>query len=146
MYLPADELARFGCSMSDIVVAANERSRPSKRLEGLLRFQVTRARTYYESGLGGIWFLPPRLRPAILIAGRLYRAILDEIENSGYDVLRRRAYTYPLTKVREAAMAFFNLTLWSGIEGLGQRNRLSPVGVGTTSPNEALTEVLSWLE
>jgi 15-cis-phytoene synthase len=146
MYLPADELERFGCSYQDIQAAANARSRPSRRLEELLRFQVARAREFYGSGLAGVHILPPRLRPAIMIAGRLYRAILDEIEKSGYDVLGQRAYTSTLTKVKEAAITLLILASQNVVAGRSKYERSFQLRIQGHNADESLAEVLSWLE
>ncbi len=113
IYLPADELRRFGYSEARLRALVDSGKPPDEDFRALLRFQIARARGYYARGLVGVWALPPRARPAILIAGRLYGAILDAIEANGYDVLHRRAATSRLVKAREAAAALL-LTRFGG--------------------------------
>lgn len=110
-YLPADELARFGYTPERLRQAAQQR-RLDDDLRALLRFQIARARGYYARGLAGVWLLPPASRPAILVAGRLYRAILGAIEASDYDVLGRRAVVSRRVKVYESVAALLLVRLW----------------------------------
>jgi len=99
-YLPADELARFGYTSGRLAEQAFSHREDAFR--ALMRFQIERVRRQYDRGLAGIPLLPAHARPAILLAGRLYRGILDAIEANEYDVFRRRAATSTLTKLYEA--------------------------------------------
>jgi 15-cis-phytoene synthase len=110
-YLPTDELDRFGFTHARLQRLAIQ-GRPDAQFRALMRFQIARARGYYARGLAGVWLLPPEARPAILIAGRLYRAILNTIEASGYDVLRRRAVVSRRVKVYESLVALLLVRLW----------------------------------
>lgn len=129
-YLPADELARFGLSPVRLRILA-ERRRPDDQFRALMRFHIARARGYYARGLAGVWLLPPEARPAILVAGRLYRAILATIEANGYDVLDRRAVVSRLTKGYETLAALMLVRLWG--------NGVVPEAL--SSPAERLTEL-----
>jgi phytoene synthase len=129
-YLPADELARFGCSPERLRALAVQR-RPDDEFRALLRFQIARARGYYARGLAGVWLLPPEARPAILVAGRLYRAILGTIEANGYDVLDRRAVVSRLAKGYEALAALLLVRLWGN----------GAVPEALSSPAERLAEL-----
>jgi 15-cis-phytoene synthase len=140
VYLPAEDLARFGYSAERLFEAAARGGRPDDALKTLLAFEVKRARAHYARGLAGIWLLPSTVRPSILMAGRLYRAILDRIEASDYDVLRRRASTSRVRKLREAAVAVLISRLW----GDGPRDE---VGASRDLiPSRAIEEELAWLE
>jgi phytoene synthase len=110
-YLPTDELAQLGYS-PERLRALVERGRPDDDFRAVMRFQIARARDYYTRGLAGVWLLPPEARPAILIAGRLYRAILNTIEANDYDVLRRRAVVSRLSKGYEALISLALVHLW----------------------------------
>ncbi len=112
VYLPADELARFGYSAERLFREHAQRQRPSAEFRALMAFQVERARAYYQRGLAGVWLLPEPARPGILVAGRLYRAILDVAERRQWDVLQRRAYTSRLRKLQEAGRALVITWLW----------------------------------
>ncbi|GAA2734536.1 phytoene/squalene synthase family protein [Actinocorallia aurantiaca] len=86
VYLPLDDLARFGVEEADL-------GRPlvSPRLRELLAFEAERAREHYRAALPGVELLVPSSRPCIRAAHELYGGILDEIERSGFEVLSRRA-------------------------------------------------------
>lgn len=112
IYLPADEMARFGYSGDRLFALYRERGQPDADFRNLMRFQIRRARAYYQRGLAGVWLLQPEVRTGILVAGRLYRAILDVVEQRQYDVLRRRAFTTRRRKLREAATSLVIARLW----------------------------------
>jgi squalene synthase HpnC len=81
VYLPAEDLERFGCAPADLAI-----SPAPERVRALVRFEVERARSILESGapliatLGG----RPRLAVTAFVAGG--RSALGAIERSGYDV------------------------------------------------------------
>ena len=58
----------------------------------VLQRQIRRARAYYRRGAAGIAMLPTEAQFAIRLAVRLYAAILDKVEQAGYDVFTRRAH------------------------------------------------------
>ena len=82
VYLPAEDLARFGASESDVAKAS-----ASPALRKVLRFEVERARALLDSGSALVRTLGGRGRLAVagFIAGG--RAALDAIERAGLDVL-----------------------------------------------------------
>jgi len=116
IYLSHDELARFGFSGPRLLQLSQEQQGPDEHFRKLMCFQIQRARHFYRKGLSGVWLLAPECRPPILLAGRLYQRILTEIERRQYDVLRGRAATSLLTKVREAAVVLLLDLLWRGGE------------------------------
>jgi squalene synthase HpnC len=82
IYLPARDLANFGCDESDLARApANENVR------ALLRFEVSRAHALLDQGVPLAASLRgrPRLAVAGFVAGG--RAALDAIARRGFDVL-----------------------------------------------------------
>lgn len=118
IYLPADELARFGSSSAHLEQLVARGRGPDERFRALMREQIARARRYYALGMAGIWLLPRDCRFPILVAARLYRAILASIERADYDVLRRRVATSVPEKVGEAIVAFTLDRLWRRGDGL----------------------------
>jgi 15-cis-phytoene synthase len=112
IYLPQDDLARFGCSRTHLLQLYRNQRGPDDRFRALMNHQVARAHRYYVRGMSGVWLLPADCRLPILVAGRLYRRILTAIERKGYDVLRSRATTSFPENVREAAIAFTLDRLW----------------------------------
>jgi 15-cis-phytoene synthase len=99
IYLPQDELMRFGVSESDL-----QAGRPEGQLRALLEFQVTRARSYYRSAGPGIAMIPDDgSRFCAEMMSTLYSRILDAVEANGYDVFTRRAHVPLPVKIRVAA-------------------------------------------
>jgi squalene synthase HpnC len=82
VYLPAEDLARFGCTLEDL--AAPHAGEP---LREVLAFEAARARALLRDGAPLIGELHGRARLALagFVAGG--RAALDAIERAGYDVL-----------------------------------------------------------
>ncbi|HLH62783.1 MAG TPA: phytoene/squalene synthase family protein [Ktedonobacteraceae bacterium] len=119
IYLPQEDLARFGSSRAHLVQLYEDQHGPDDRFRALMRYQIARAQCYYIHGMPGIWLLPRSCRLPILVAGRLYRRILRAIERKHYDVLRSRAATSFSEKVWEAAIAFTLDQLWSRGEHTG---------------------------
>jgi len=99
IYLPQDELTRFGVSESDL-----HAGRPEGPLRALLEFQVIRARSYYRSAGPGIAMIPDDgSRFCAELMSTLYSKILDAVEVNRYDVFTRRAHVPLPTKIRVAA-------------------------------------------
>jgi squalene synthase HpnC len=82
VYLPAEDLARFGCTNADL--AAEHAGEPLRRV---LAFEVTRAQGLLAEGAPLIDELRGRARLAVaaFLAGG--KAALDAIESADYDVL-----------------------------------------------------------
>jgi len=82
LYLPAEDLARFGCDESDLRAPS-----ASPAVRALLRFEVERVRALLDLGAPLVRRLRGRARLAIagFIAGG--RAAADAIERAGFDVL-----------------------------------------------------------
>ncbi len=93
VYLPEEDLERFGLTRRDILHQVND-----ERFKDLMRFEIARARAIFEQALPGIRLLSTEARPAAGAAALLYRAILDEIEQIDYNVHTQRAHTSGLRK------------------------------------------------
>ena len=88
VYLPADELARFGLDRS-----ALERRRATPEFIALMRFQIARARALFDAADPVVALFPPDgSRLTVRLMQRTYAGILDGIERQGYDVFCARAY------------------------------------------------------
>jgi phytoene/squalene synthetase len=83
IYLPSEDLARFGCTEADLVA-----ERAGDPLRKVLAFEVARARGLLTEGAPLIDELQGRARLAVagFLAGG--RAALDAIERAGFDVLK----------------------------------------------------------
>lgn len=95
LYLPLDELARFGLTEADVA-----RGGVDERWRAFMRYQIARARALYAEAEPGIALLAPDGRLAIAAAASLYQAILADIEEHDYDVFHRRAHVGAWGKIR----------------------------------------------
>ncbi|BDG02222.1 phytoene/squalene synthase family protein [Anaeromyxobacter oryzae] len=87
IYLPEEDLGRFGLCAGDLPRQAND---PSFR--ALMEFEIARARRLYDEGLALIPLMTTaRGRAAFQFAADAYGAILDKIRANGFDVFSRRA-------------------------------------------------------
>jgi 15-cis-phytoene synthase len=95
VYLPADDLARFGC--------APDASGPVDRLAALLTYEAELARGWYERGLGLLPHLDHRSRACVAAMAGIYHRLLDHIERDPSAVLRGRVSLTTGQKVAVAA-------------------------------------------
>ncbi len=85
IYLPLDELDRFGYSEEDLKAGiVNEAFR------NLMTFQAWRARRHFQSGLQLMPHLSLRSRTSPAVLAALYQRILDRIEATGFNVFDGR--------------------------------------------------------
>jgi phytoene synthase len=95
IYLPQDELKKFGVKESDIL-----HMHLSENLQKLLDFQIERAESFYDRALKS---LPPedkKQQRTGLIMTAIYRTLLREIKTSGSQlVLNSRISLTPLRKL-----------------------------------------------
>jgi phytoene synthase len=88
VYLPADELARFGLDRRRL-----EARRVTPDFRRFMAFQVSRARRFFRSGGRVVAAFPSDgSRLTVRLLQKTYAAILDAIERLDYDVFRARAY------------------------------------------------------
>ena len=94
IYLPEDELAKFGVSSEDIL-----HSRESDNFRKLMEFQIERAEYYYTKAFAALPAEDRRnQRPGFIMAA-IYRALLDEIKEDGCQVMRQRVSLTPIRKL-----------------------------------------------
>ena len=101
IYMPLDELARFGVSEEMLL-----RRTMTPEIVEAIKFQIARVRDLQAIAEAGIQFLDPISRPCIRAASELYCGIVDEIEANGYDIFTKRATTSPWRRLRVAGIAF----------------------------------------
>ena len=85
IYLPLEDLAAFNYSEAELLAGVVD-----DRWQAIMRYQIERARKYYQQAESGIRYLDSRL--AVWSALMLYQGILDAIEENNYDVFNRRAF------------------------------------------------------
>jgi phytoene synthase len=98
IYMPLDELERFGLSEEDIANRVYD-----ERFIAFMKFQIERNREIYREALPGIPMLAWRGRLAVKVSYVLYKAILNEIERVNYNVHLGRVRTNFRQKVWLAA-------------------------------------------
>ena len=101
IYLPDDELQRFGVPETDIICAHY-----SDNFLNLMAFQAERAEAYYEQALSKLPAADRRNQRPGLIMAAIYRALLREIVRGGFLVLDRRTSLPPLRKVWLAGLTW----------------------------------------
>ena len=101
IYLPQDEMARFGYSEEELQAGV-----VNEPFTELMRFQTQRARRYFRSGFQLLPYLSLRSRACPAVLGRLYHKVLDRIEDAGYDVLHHRIALSKPEKVRVTAQTW----------------------------------------
>jgi phytoene synthase len=101
VYLPLDELARFGVDRAML-----ERRVLTPEIVEALKFQIARVRSLQEEADVGIAYLDKTSRPCIRAASELYCGIVDEVEAIGYDVFNKRAKTSTGRRARVAGLAY----------------------------------------
>ena len=88
-YLPAEELQSFGLPLENLYSVKD-----SPAWRDFMKFQIERARRYYQFAEEGISYLrsgTPQVTTRAM--SRVYGGILGEIERQNYDVFTRRATT-----------------------------------------------------
>lgn len=101
IYLPLDELARFGVDRAML-----ERRVLTPEIVEALKFQIARVRSLQEEADVGIAYLDKTSRPCIRAASELYCGIVDEVEAIGYDIFNKRAKTSTTRRARVAGTAY----------------------------------------
>jgi squalene synthase HpnC len=112
VYIPLEDLKRFGGSEADI---ASHRATP--QFIELMRFEVARAREWFDRGLPLIAKVDSALALDIELFSRGGQEILNAIENQGFDVLTSRPV---ISKPRKLW-----LVLRAGMKSLVGNGRLS---------------------
>lgn len=96
IYLPLEDLARFGYSQGDL-----SRGVVNDAFRRLMKFQVARARSLYREGSKGLcWLADDGSRLTASAMAVIYSGILDAIERQHYDVFRQRAHLTTAQKIR----------------------------------------------
>ena len=85
IYLPQEEMERFGYTNDELLHGV-----VNARFQELMRFQVARARHYFESGKRLLPLLPLTSRACPSILGGIYSRSLNRIEARDYDVFASR--------------------------------------------------------
>ncbi len=95
IYLPREDLARFGVEPEELTASG----RPGDRIRELLAFEGRRAYEFYEDARRLVPLVDPVGRPVLRTIVGIYRALLDEIARRDYNVLDGRISLPPWRKI-----------------------------------------------
>ncbi len=101
IYLPQDEIKQFGYSEEELLSG-----KINNQWKNLMAFQLNRAREWFKNSEEGIKWLSADARWPVWTSLRLYRKILNSIENLDYDVFNNRAYVNKTIKAFEIPISF----------------------------------------
>jgi len=101
IYLPQEDLKRFGYSEEDLMAG-----RLNDAWKQLMAFQLQRAREWFQRSESGVRWLSADARWPVWTSLRLYRGILDSIERLDYDVFNHRAYVSRWQKLLDLPVSF----------------------------------------
>jgi len=88
IYLPREDLQRFGVSEASLLKGVKDQA-----YVNMLKFQIARAREWYERAEAGIPMLAEDARLPVRASLDMYSSILNKIEANAYDNFNKRAYT-----------------------------------------------------
>ena len=101
IYIPQDEIKNFGYSEEELMLG-----KINPQWKNLMAFQLNRAREWFKSSEEGIKWLSADARWPVWTSLRLYRKILNSIENLDYDVFNNRAYVNKTIKAFEIPISY----------------------------------------
>lgn len=82
IYLPAEDLANFGCGPEDLAA-----QHASASLVRLIAFEAERAWQFYDEGWQTAFLINEDSRPALWALAQIYSGILEKIEARNYDAI-----------------------------------------------------------
>lgn len=94
VYLPEDEMARFGVTRVDLLALKD-----SEGLHALLEFQTQRARDYYRKAFASLPEVDRARQRSGIIMAAIYQATLAEVERDGFHSMQRRVCLTPVRKL-----------------------------------------------
>jgi phytoene synthase len=94
VYLPLDELARFGLTANDVA-----QLRETDGFRRLIEFQIERAEEFYRRAMASLPAGDRRAQRPGLVMAAIYRTLLQEIRSDGNRVLNQRTSLTPLRKL-----------------------------------------------
>lgn len=87
IYIPKEDLLKFNLEEDDLF-----RNDVSEKFIDMMKFQIERAKKFYESAEKGIPMLNRDSRLPVMLAKENYSRILSKIEENDYQVFNQRAY------------------------------------------------------
>jgi phytoene synthase len=94
IYLPLDDLRRFGVTPADILAA-----RYSENFTRLMEFEARRAHAAFAAALAHLPQVDYRAQRPGIIMGAIYASLLDELARDGFHVLHQHVSLTPIRKL-----------------------------------------------
>ena len=108
VYLPLQELAKFGVTRADL-----EKRIATPAIKEAIKFQIARVRQLEQSSRAGIAMLGEKSQPCIETARVLYCGIVDAVTDIDYEVFDKRASVSLTRRLRVAIPAYLKARrLW----------------------------------
>jgi 15-cis-phytoene synthase len=101
VYLPEEDLAKFGLSAADILSTPDP-----ARLRPLLALEADRAREFYRAGDDLIPYVSEDSQPALWVLITIYRRLLEKIAEKQYDVITAKVALSTSEKLRILGKGF----------------------------------------
>lgn len=101
VYLPQEDLARFGLSAADLLSAPDP-----ARFRPLLAMEADRAREFYRAGDQLSAFISEDSQPALWVLVNIYRKLLEKIAERQYDVFTAKVSLSVTEKLRILGKGF----------------------------------------
>lgn len=86
VYLPEEDLARFGRSATELMPAGLKNGFEAGGFRPVLEFEAQRAREFYRAADELIPLVEEECRPALWVLVEIYRRLLEKIANRQFDV------------------------------------------------------------
>jgi 15-cis-phytoene synthase len=103
IYLPAEDLARFGVSESELLAR-----RASERFDELLRFEAARALDYFRRAEPIQHLVDPECRFAVTMMGGIYAEVATRVASDPRRTLHERVALTKIAKVRSILVRLFD--------------------------------------
>jgi phytoene synthase len=110
IYLPLEDLERFGVSIGEIQQLKNGRHLTLNQRE-LLEFQAKRAEDYYKSGEALLPLIAADARPAMWVLITIYHRLLQRIEEKNFDVFTERVSVSTIAKLAILARGILRMLI-----------------------------------
>jgi 15-cis-phytoene synthase len=101
VYLPEEDLARFGLSAAELLSAPE-----AARFRPLLALEADRARQLYQAGDQLIPYISEDSQPALWVLVNIYRKLLEKIAERQYDVFNGKVSLTVSEKLRALGKGF----------------------------------------
>ena len=115
IYLPLEDLERFGVSIGEIQQLKNGRHLTLNQRE-LLEFEANRAEHYYKAGAALLPLIAADARPALWVLITIYHRLLQRIEQQNFDVFTEKVSVPTITKLTILARGLVR-TLMNRLKG-----------------------------